>query len=293
MVATVWYDRRRAGPAPAPTARCDADRLGLSREEEIGLAKRVAAGDQRARDRLIESGLGLIPPIARGFLGRGLEMDDLIGEAHLGLIRAAEKFDPRYGIPFHAYATCWIKWAIRTALIETASLIRLPAHMVKILSRWRRAEQRLLQDLGRVPSFDEVASSLGLGASRRSLVLQAQKVGRTRRSAVRGDDPCDWLADEAAGAAARPEEAVADREEWAMILSKMERLEGRERTALTLYFGLGCEPRSFQVIGEEIGLSRETSRLLVLRALRWLGQDGSGGPPRSRRGEISRASSGS
>ena len=289
MAATATLERRHTGLESAAT-RCDGRRPGvsLSRNEEVGRAERIAAGDQEARDRLVQSGLGLVPTIARGFLGRGLDLDDLVGEGNLGLIRAAERFDPGFGIPFHAYASCRIKWAIRTALSVTVPLVRLPAYLVKILTRWRRAERRIRQERGRAPSFDEVASSLGLEGNQKCLVLQALQLGRTRMNATGGDGP-DRLAEEVASRQAPPEEAVEEREEWAAMLRTVERLDGRERTALKLYFGLRCEPITFREIGERIGLSREMARLLVLRALDRLGESCGDGSPRARRTGSARA----
>ena len=289
MAATAILDRRHAGLEPVPT-RYDGHRpgLSLSRDEEIGLAARVAVGDQLARDRLVQSGLGLVPTIARSFLGRGLDLDDLVGEGYLGLIRAAERFDPDFGIPFHAYASCRIKWAIRTALSEMVPVVRLPAYLVKILTKWRRAERLLRQERGRAPSFDEVASSLGLEGNQRCLVFQALQLGRTRMNAAGGDAP-DRLAEEVASRQDPPEESVEEREEWAAMLRKVERLDGRERTALKLYFGLGCQSITFREIGERIGLSREMARLLVIRALDRLGESCGDGSPRARRTGSARA----
>src|SRR4051812_15360934 len=114
----------------------------LSAEEERELAEAISRGDRDARSRLIQANLRLVVKIARDYVGRGMGLEDLIGEGNLGLIRAAEEYDPRFGTRFSTYASYWIKQAIRHALTNTTATIRLPAHMVTLLSKWRRAERR-------------------------------------------------------------------------------------------------------------------------------------------------------
>ncbi len=127
---------------PAATIVEDVPRRpGLSRDEEFELARRIAGGDCEARNRLVQANLGLVGTIAREFRGRGLDYEDLKAEGNLGLIRAAEEFNPRFGTRFSTYAAYWIKQAIRHALINTTSTIRVPAHMVGLLTKWRRAER--------------------------------------------------------------------------------------------------------------------------------------------------------
>src|SRR5262249_6436499 len=142
----------------------------LSAAEECALAEAIARGDRDARARMIRANLRLVVKIARDYVGRGLSMDDLVGEGNLGLIRASEAYDPRFGTRFSTYAAHWIKQAIRHALTNTAATIRLPAHMVGLLSKWRKAERALGRELGREPTPDEVAGRLGLTPARRALV---------------------------------------------------------------------------------------------------------------------------
>src|SRR5262249_10803400 len=154
----------------APTRHPDRpDGPGLSGDEERRLAARIAAGDREARNALVGANLGLVFRIARSYAGRGLMMEDLVGEGNLGLIRAAEEFDPRFGTRFSTYAAYWIKDAILSALINTTTTIRVPAHMVKLLMKWRRVELSLSRTWGRAPRFDEVATALGLSALKRRL----------------------------------------------------------------------------------------------------------------------------
>ena len=129
---------------------------------------------------MIQSNLKLVVTIARDFLGRGLALDDLIGEGNLGLIEAATDFQPRFGTRFSTYASYWIKQSIRHALINTTSTIRLPSHMVGLLTRWRRAEQALHLQRGSAPSFDDVALALGLSEGQKMLVAQARQALRLK-----------------------------------------------------------------------------------------------------------------
>src|SRR5207302_11511415 len=137
------------------------------------LAEAIAQGDGDARARMIRSNLRLVVKIARDYLGRGMVLEDLIGEGNLGLIRASEEFDPRFGTRFSTYASYWIKQAIRHALINTTAMIRLPAHMVGLLTKWHRTERALRRADGVPPTFDEVAEALDLTASQPVLVERA------------------------------------------------------------------------------------------------------------------------
>jgi RNA polymerase primary sigma factor len=265
MTATAVHDRR-LHPTPAPATRRP-DRPGLACAEEVELAARVARGDRRARDRMVEANLGLVHTIARDFLGRGLEMDDLIGEGHLGLIRAIGKFDPRHGARFSTYAAYWIKEAIRAALINTAPTIRLPAYMVRLLTRWRRAERALRRERGGAATFEEVAASLGLSEEQKSMVARAQEAGRLRRVGTRDEDACDRLPDDVADGRARVEEPVEAEDERELVRRRMGRLDDRERAILALRYGLDGEAVTLKEVGRRLGLSREWVRKLELRAL--------------------------
>ena len=132
------------------------------------MAVLIAGGDRAARNRMVQAYLGLVVVIARGFKGRGLALDDLVGEGNLGLIRAAERFDPDFGTRFSTYASYWIREAIQDALTNRTATIRLPAHMVKLLARWRRAERTLAREGDHTPDFEEVAGLLGLSERSKS-----------------------------------------------------------------------------------------------------------------------------
>src|SRR6201982_977190 len=129
----------------------------LSADQEKELAYRIEDGDKSARDRMVRANLRLVVNIARGYSGKGLALQDLIEEGNLGLLRAVEGFDPTMNTRFSTYASYWIKQSIKRALVNTAKTIRIPAYMVELLTKWRRATTVLTDELGRTPTHDEIA----------------------------------------------------------------------------------------------------------------------------------------
>ena len=166
--------------------------LSLSATEEARSPRQLPAETTRWRTRMILAHLPLVVKIARSYTGRGMLLDDLIGEGNLGLIRAAEKLNPRFGTRFGTYATFWIKEAILHACVNTASTIRLPRYMVALLTKWRRAEGLLRREDGRALSFDEVAVFLHLSATQRSLVASALQARRCKRECGIKSDADQW-----------------------------------------------------------------------------------------------------
>jgi RNA polymerase primary sigma factor len=271
MNATAVSYRRRPDSAPAPV-RSVPVRPGLSPDEEIELAARSARGDRDARDRMIEANLGLVLTVARRYLDRGMDLEDLVGEGRLGLIAAAAEFDPARGCRFCTYAAYRIGLAIRRALVHTTPLIRLPACAVKVLVDWRRAERELSRKQGHAPSFEEIASSMGLGAARRETVARAQEARRLR--AVGGSDSKSFGWDLAT--TTRPDDFAHGRleaeDERAQARRLLGRLNDRERAVVMLRFGLEDDPMTLQEIGRRLGLTRERVRQIETEALRKLGR---------------------
>ncbi len=240
----------------------------LSAAEERELAEAIARGDCDARTRMIEANLRLVVKIARDYLGRGMLIDDLIGEGNLGLIRAAEEFDPRFGTRFSTYASYWIKQAIRHALINTSTTIRLPAHMFGLLTKWRRAERLLCRERGSAPSFDEVAAHLGLTDNQKSLVAKARRASQLKLESSLGDEDASWSPEEAISCSQAPENIMESSEDRAEILRRLDRLDERERLVISLRFGLLDEsPLTLKEIGRRIGVTREWVRKIELRAV--------------------------
>jgi RNA polymerase primary sigma factor len=246
----------------------------LTAAEECSLANAIALGDRDARARMIQANLRLVVRIARDYIGRGMGLEDLIGEGNVGLIRAAQEFKPRFGTRFSTYASHWIKQAIRHALINTTPTIRLPAHMVSLLTKWRRAERALCRERGREPSFGEVASLLGLSEMQKSLVAKAHHARQLKlESTVVGDND-NWSPVGSSERDEAPDSHLEAQDERRILLDRLGLLEERERTVLALRYGLDGElPLTLKEIGRRLGVTREWARKIELKAVRKLDAD--------------------
>ena len=237
----------------------------LSAAEESALATAIARGDKDARSRMIQANLRLVVSIARGFKGRGLPLDDLIAEGNVGLIRASTEFQARFGTRFATYASHWIKHSIRHALVNTTSMIRLPAHMVQLLTKWRRAERVLFCERGKQPSFDDVASFLGLSDLRKALMADALQTHNVRAG---GDDTLEEASSCREDLRNCCEASLLADDERRSLLQRMKHLEKRECTILELRYGLlGEAPMTFTAIGIRLDLTKEWVRRIHRRAI--------------------------
>src|SRR3954451_8858657 len=160
----------------------------LSSEEERELAERVAMGDHHARDHMVKANLRLVVNIARGYLGKGLSLEDLIEEGNLGLMRAVEGFDGMMDTRFSTYASYWIKQSIRRAVMNNGKPIRLPAYMVSLLAKWKRVTNGLGERLGRAPTPEEVGQALRLSKKKVGIVAKAIRVNSMTPQPEGGDD---------------------------------------------------------------------------------------------------------
>ncbi len=243
----------------------------LSPEEEQELAQRVAQGDPEARDRMVRANLRLVVNIARGYTGKGLSLQDLIEEGNLGLLRAVEGFDPAMGTRFSTYASYWIKQSIKRALINSAKTIRIPAYMVELLSKWRRATTRLTEELGRTPTLEEVARVLGVPRKKLPIIKKAIQI---YNATPHTDQPENgWSLGEMVmdDRSSNPEELLVESDSLQQVLKLLDELEPREATVLKLRFGLeGHEPMTLKEIGQMLGLTRERVRQIETEALRKL-----------------------
>jgi RNA polymerase primary sigma factor len=229
-------------------------------------------GDLESRNRLVQANLGLVYHVARQYMHRGLTFDDLVGEGNLGLIRAAQNYDPAIGTQFSTYATYWIREAIQSALANTAGTIRLPMNVSKLLGRWRRTERLLLQRQGHPPTFEEVATSMGLDHTTQRLVDKAHRVARLHKEAVNAREDLSLtllMLDEGVSA----EELLSAREEHESIARRLERLGGMERAIVSLRFGLSGEPpMTFDQISGRLGVTTTEVQKAVSSAMRKLGR---------------------
>ena len=240
----------------------------LSADDEKELAIAIGNGDTEARDRMVRANLRLVVNIARGYTGKGLGLQDLIEEGNLGLLRAVEGFDPAMGTRFSTYASYWIKQSIKRALINTAKTIRIPAYMVELLSKWRRASTRLAEELGRTPTPEEVARVLGLPRKKLPIIKKAIKIYNLTPQtdqAEAGWSLGEMLMDEHARS---PEDELVESDNLAHVLRQLDIMDQREATVLRMRFGLNDnEPRTLKEIGETLGLTRERVRQIETEAL--------------------------
>lgn len=244
----------------------------LTADEEHDLATRIGEGDVMARDRMVRANLRLVVNIARGYSGKGLGLQDLIEEGNLGLLRAVEGFDPTMGTRFSTYASYWIKQSIKRALINSAKTIRIPAYMVELLSKWRRATARLSEELGRSPTPEEVARILGLPKKKLPIIKKAIRIYNSTPQtdqAEAGWSLGEMVMDERAKS---PDDELQESDTMLHVLRMLDELDERQATVLRLRFGLDDhEPHTLKEIGEELGLTRERVRQIETEALGKLG----------------------